>query len=264
MWENYLPTEIHFGVGAFKNAKDLFERFEAKKIFLVTGKHAMKKTGHTDELIEMLKPAEVTLFDEVEANPLLETGQKGIDILQELKPDLVIGLGGGSAIDAAKAMAITAKHEGSLADYFTGKKDYTHKGYPFVAISSTPGSSSEMTCWSVFTFKGMKNGYGMHLMYPEIAIVDPELTLTLPQYQTGATGFDILSHSIEAFWSKNATPVSDANALRAIELVFNHLPKAANNLDDINGMTLMSANKCLWPVFLLPWLSRKQLPLQCT
>jgi alcohol dehydrogenase len=164
---------------------------------------------------------DVTLYTEVVPEPPLETGEKLVTFTREGKFELVIGVGGGSAMDLAKLAAVLASHEGPAADYLnlSGSKQIEHKGLPKILIPTTSGTGSEVTNISVLSLESTKDVVTHDHLLADVAIVDPELTVSVPPKVTAATGIDALTHAVEAYLSVNASPTSDGLALQAIRLI---------------------------------------------
>ncbi|WP_113928742.1 iron-containing alcohol dehydrogenase [Bacillus sp. P14.5] len=164
---------------------------------------------------------DVTLYTEVVPEPPLETGEKLVSFTREGKFELVIGVGGGSAMDLAKLAAVMAAHEGPAADYLnlSGTKQVEHKGLPKILIPTTSGTGSEVTNISVLSLESTKDVVTHDYLLADVAIVDPELTVSVPPKVTAATGIDALTHAVEAYVSVNASPTSDGLALQAIRLI---------------------------------------------
>jgi len=232
-WGYYMPTKIVFGSGVISKLKDIVDRIHPTMILLVTGKNAMQRFGIIDKIKKLLKSYNTIIYNKVEPNPGITTIKNGIEILKENGCDLVIGLGGGSAIDAAKAIAVLSKNDGEVEDYLYSRRKIVRRGVPIIAIPSTAGTSSEITKFSVITLKNTKKTISHDFMYPNFAIIDPILTLTVPRFITASTGIDAFCHAIEAYWAKNSNPISDIFALRAIQLIFDNLRDCCNNLKDI-------------------------------
>ncbi|MGF2614528.1 iron-containing alcohol dehydrogenase [Rossellomorea vietnamensis] len=164
---------------------------------------------------------DVTLYTDVVPEPPLETGEKLVSFTREGKFELVIGVGGGSAMDLAKLAAVMAAHEGPAADYLnlSGTKQVEHKGLPKILIPTTSGTGSEVTNISVLSLESTKDVVTHDYLLTDVAIVDPELTVSVPPKVTAATGIDALTHAVEAYVSVNASPTSDGLALQAIRLI---------------------------------------------
>lgn len=198
------------------------ERFKATNILIVTDPF-LKELGLTDKIEQPLlaKGYATTIYTDIAPEPPLAIGEKLVDFTRKYHFDLVIGLGGGSALDLAKLAAVLAVHDGKVADYLnlTGTKTLEQKGLPKILIPTTSGTGSEVTNISVLSLETTKDVVTHDYLLADIAIVDPELTISLPPKVTAATGVDALTHAIEAYVSVNANEVTDALALQAIRLI---------------------------------------------
>jgi len=209
------------------------------------GKGSMKTTGVLDQVISYLKEAgiESTVFDGVESDPSIETVYRGTEKMKEFAPDLIIGLGGCSAIDAAKAMWVFYEYPNlkfnDIKDPFTIPE--LRKKAKFIAIPSTSGTGTEVTCVAVITDNqtGIKYPLASYEITPDIAIVDPEICKTMPPNVTADTGMDALSHSFEAYVSTMASEYTDLFAMQSIKMIFEWLPIAYANGENIEARTKM-------------------------
>jgi alcohol dehydrogenase class IV len=228
------PTCIIFGRGVIKElGKELSSL--GKKALLVTGRSSMRKTGILDRVTEIIKREgiSVDLFDRVEHDPCLETVNQGVKAAREKNSDIVIGLGGGSAMDAGKAIASLVKQSGTIWEYHAGKK-IEREGLPFVAIPTTAGTGAEITNNSVLTDKKktIKKSIRSPYMIARVTLVDPELTLFLPSQVTAYTGMDAFTQALESYVTRTSNPITDILALQAIEIIFQNLPQAVANGKD--------------------------------
>ncbi|WKT75137.1 iron-containing alcohol dehydrogenase [Lysinibacillus fusiformis] len=198
------------------------ERFKATNILIVTDPF-LKELGLTDKVQQPLlsKGYATTIYTDIAPEPPLAIGEKLVNFTRKHQFDLVIGLGGGSALDLAKLAAVLAVHDGKVADYLnlTGTKALEQKGLPKILIPTTSGTGSEVTNISVLSLDTTKDVVTHDYLLADSAIVDPELTISLPPKVTAATGVDALTHAIEAYVSVNANEVTDALALQAIRLI---------------------------------------------
>ena len=235
-WSYYIPTKIIFGINTFDDIKQTIDNFSPKNILLVTGRNSMQKLGITDKIKNLLKGYKIILFNEVEPNPSIQTVERGLKFCQDNKCDLIIGIGGGSALDVGKTIAILIKNKGDVKDYLYHKKTIKKKGLPFIAIPTTAGTASEISKYSIITDreKPTKRGLLHDFMHPDVAIIDPLLTESMPRDITASTGMDALAHAVESYWSINAQPITEMFALKSIELVYENLVAVCNNLHDIN------------------------------
>ncbi|MBR1804399.1 MAG: iron-containing alcohol dehydrogenase [Muribaculaceae bacterium] len=208
----------------------------------------MKSHGYLDVLLAGLKRAGVaaTIFDKAMPNPINEHVMEGTQVCVSQGCDFVIGMGGGSSIDTAKAIAITAAMGGNFWDYVQGGtgggKPITH-ALPIVAIPSTAGTGTEIDLWGVITNEKTqeKMGFGSPHIYPQLAIVDPELMLTVPPMLTAYQGFDAFFHAAEGYISQAHSPISDLYALEAIRLLYKYLPVAV-----ADGNNMWARIKVAW------------------
>lgn len=244
MWEHYLPTRIIFGQGRVKEAGKEAKQLGTRAL-LVTGKASMKRLGVTDMVKESLvgEGLEITIYDEVESNPYTRTIDRGCEIAKNEGCVLIVGLGGGSALDAAKAISIVAAHGGKIWDYVG--KTIPGPGLPLMAIPTTAGTGSEVTPWTIFTNAELrwKAGVGSSDTIPKVAIIDPDLMSLMPSDLTASSGVDALTHAIEAYTSSICNYLSDQFALKSIELAARYLVRAVRNKDDVEafaGMGLAS------------------------
>ncbi|NLL71837.1 MAG: iron-containing alcohol dehydrogenase [Epulopiscium sp.] len=236
-----VPKDIVFGKGTLEYLSTL----KGKKAILVTGGRSMKRFGFLDQAKAYLEKAgmEVTIFDGVEPNPSVETVEKGAKAMQDFEPDWIVAIGGGSALDAAKIMwAFYEYPELKFEDIIEPSSMPTlRKKAKFVAIPSTSGTASEITAFSVITDTKAHIKYPIvsYEITPDVAILDPELPAKMPPHITANTGMDVLAHAIEAWVSTTASNYTDALALRAIQLVFEHLPIAVSNGEDLDAREAM-------------------------
>jgi alcohol dehydrogenase len=237
----YVPTRTLFGAGQLNNLHA--QKMPGKKAMIVisNGKSA-KATGYLARTEEQLKLAgvETVVFDKVEANPLRSTVMAGGAFAKENDCDLIVALGGGSCMDAAKAIAVMATNEGDYWDYIpsgSGKgMPVKNSPLPIIAITTTAGTGSETDPGTVITNeeKSEKTGFMHEELFPVLAIVDPELMLTVPPTFTAYQGFDALFHSVEGYVSNGVNLMSDMYAITAIENIAKNLAKTVkngNNLD---------------------------------
>jgi alcohol dehydrogenase len=226
----HVPTKIIFGPGAISHVKEICEEFKASHLLLVTDRGIMS-SGIADNILSRVRAIDV--FDEVEQNPKSTTINSGGEIVRTKRPDLIIGLGGGSSMDAAKAIALLATNPGTIEDY-EGKQKYKNPPLPVVAIPTTCGTGSEVTWVAVITHTRRKfkmSIKGPH-MFPAIAVVDPDLLSSLPQPLIASTGMDALTHAMEAYTAKPRTVITDIFARKALQLIFGSLEDAYTDISD--------------------------------
>ncbi len=239
----YVPTRVLFGAGELNNLHT--QRMPGKKAMIVisNGK-STKVNGYLSRTEEQLKLSgvEYVVFDKVEANPLKSTVMAGSAFARENNCDFIVALGGGSCMDASKVMAALVTNDGDCWDYIHGGSgkgmQIEHKPLPVIAITTTAGTGSEVDQWGVVTNdeKNEKIGFGgIDELFPVLAIVDPELMLTVPPKFTAYQGFDALFHSVEGYVSMVVNLMSDMYAITAIENVGQNLAKAVKNGNDLDA-----------------------------
>ncbi|MFS0815684.1 iron-containing alcohol dehydrogenase [Lysinibacillus sp. 1P01SD] len=219
------------------------KKFNAYNILIVTDP-LLKEIGLTDYVEKPLieEGYKTTIYTDIAPEPPLAIGEKLVDFTRKHPFDLVIGVGGGSALDLAKLAAVLATHDGKVADYLnlTGTKTVENKGLPKILIPTTSGTGSEVTNISVLSLDTTKDVVTHDYLLADVAIVDPALTISLPAKVTAATGVDALTHAIEAYVSVNANAVTDALALQAIRLISQSIRTAVHNGQDKQARTDMS------------------------
>lgn len=244
MSEKITFTPISYtGWDSLSHLLDEVNRFNVNKILVVTDPF-LKDIGLTNKVVEPLENAgyQAEVYTDVVPEPPLAIGEKLVAYTRDNEFDMVIGIGGGSALDLTKLAGVLASHEGNVADYLnlTGTKKVTKKGLPTILIPTTSGTGSEVTNISVLSLETTKDVVTHDYLLADVAIVDPALTISLPPKVTAATGVDALTHAVEAYISKKASPVSDALALQAIRLISNAIRTAVSNGEDKQARTDMS------------------------
>ena len=240
-----LPRDIYYG----KDSLEVLKTVKGKKAILVIGGGSMKRAGFVDKIIGYLKEAgiETKLFEGVEPDPSVETVMKGAAAMREFEPDLIVALGGGSPIDAAKAMWVFYEYPDTTFEEIIQPFSFPElrKKAKFIAISSTSGTATEVTAFSVITdyAKGIKYPLADFNITPDIAIVDPALVATLPPHLVAHTGMDALTHAIEAYVSTLNSPFTDPLAIKAIQMVNEHLIKSFSG--DMSSREEMHYAQCL-------------------
>ncbi len=231
---HYIPTDIRFGAGRLNDLATLKLPGRKALIVISSGK-SMRANGYLERVAELLKKNGVdsVVFDKILPNPVKAHVMEGAALAKESKCDFVIGLGGGSSIDSAKAIAVMANNPGDYWDYVAGGSGKAlpvpNPALPIVAITTTAGTGTEADPWTVITNGEEKIGFGYAETFPAISIVDPELMLSVPPALTAYQGFDALFHSMEGYLANIATPVSDVYALKSIALVAKYLPVAVKD-----------------------------------
>lgn len=240
-----LPRDVYHGKGCLEELKNI----KGTKAIVVVGGGSMKRFGFLDKAVCLLQEAgmEVKLFEGVEPDPSVETVMKGAEVMREFQPDVIVAMGGGSPIDAAKAMWTFYEYpETTFEDLIIPFNFPTlRQKAKFVAIPSTSGTATEVTAFSVITNyqTGVKYPLADFNITPDIAIVDPEIAETMPPKLVAHTGMDALTHAIEAYVSTLNGPFTDPLALKAIEMVFDYLPDSYNG--DMGAREQMHYAQCL-------------------
>jgi alcohol dehydrogenase len=226
-----VPTDIHFGQGMLRSLPELVRGQGGKRAFLVTDP-GIRTCGILAQVERLLTEAgiESTTYDRVRPDSGSDLIAEALVELKASAADVVVGIGGGSSLDTSKALAALATNPGSALDY-VGLHKVKIRPLPLIAIPTTAGTGSEVTLWSVFTdhTRNQKVAIGGVLMYPAVALCDPELTIDLPAPLTAATGMDALGHAIECYTNNACQPISGALALQAIELIGRHLRSSVLN-----------------------------------
>jgi 1,3-propanediol dehydrogenase/alcohol dehydrogenase len=243
---NYLmPSKILFGNNSLMDIGNESVGL-GKRALLVTGKNSARKYGYTLRVVESLKEKniETKVFEEIESNPSAKTINKGGELAKREGCDFIIGLGGGSALDAAKGIAAAVSENKSVWDFVEGTK-IGKEILPIVAIPTTAGTGSEATPYAVISNKDIKrkDAFVSQYIFPKLTILDPLLTVSLSPYYTASSGIDTLSHAIEAYTSVFANPISELFAIKAIELVAKNLRTAfSNGLDIVARSNMLLAS----------------------
>jgi alcohol dehydrogenase len=235
------PTRILFGVNIVKQLADLASELGGRRVFLVADP-GLHQAGIIKQTTAILEKAEIpyTLYDKVTPEPGLKLADQGVKLAQKNKTDCVVGLGGGSALDIAKAVSILLTNGGKAEDYL-GLGKIKRPGVPKIMIPTTAGTGAEVTFTAVFINEKTKSKGGMNgdPLYPDAAILDPALTLSLPPHVTAATGIDAFTHALEAYVSTGAHAISDIYALEAIGLISNNLGAAYANGSNLEARSAM-------------------------
>lgn len=229
----FSPTEIRFGEGCLHTLAEAVAPLGAAPL-IVCGRSSARATGLLDQITALLPSARI--FEGVQENPgtaICET--IAAECLAQNR-DLIIAVGGGSVLDAAKAAAGLARNPGACADFF-GTDTFTAGALPIVTIPTTAGTGSEVTPYAVLTSEAenTKRTIGGRALFPKLAMLDPTLTVSLPKTYTAWTGLDVLSQAMEGYVSRKATPLTDALALECSRIVYEALPEVVANGDDIEA-----------------------------
>ena len=223
-----LPPVLITGAGASAQVGEEIGKLKVKKALIVTDQ-VLVRLGALDGVKQTLQQSRMpfAVFDAIFTEPTADFVREGRKVYRENRCDFLLAFGGGSAIDTAKAMAVMATNTGSIEDY-QGPGKIPRKGAPLIAVPTTAGTGSEVTPFTIITDteRDVKMLIGSPFLTPDVAIVDPLLTLSMPRSLTAATGIDALTHAIEAYVSVKAQPMSDIFCLSAIELIAGNLKQA--------------------------------------
>ncbi|MFT4145414.1 MAG: iron-containing alcohol dehydrogenase family protein [Mobilitalea sp.] len=221
----FMPTRVSYYAGASKHAADFIEGSSV----LIISDPFLYKTGVAEAIGSSMSGKKVTYYNEIEPNPSCESVDKVTAAAREAKADCIVGLGGGSALDVAKIVACLVDADGSIYDYYAGgSKTLSHRKAKLICIPTTAGTGSEVTNVGVYT--NSKAGIKMPMVtdefWADVAIIDPELTYTLPASVTASTGMDAFCHAIEAYWNKQSQPICDMLAMGALKAILENIKTA--------------------------------------
>lgn len=230
-FEFILPTKIRYGTGVVKELGTELQRMQAKKVMVITDK-GLVKAGMVDKIVPFIQGQAIPyiLYDEIEANPKDYNVERAAETARKEAVDAIVAFGGGSPIDAAKAVAVLARQGGRARDY-QGKGKIQADCIPMVTIPTTAGTGSEVTFSSVITDSAEKFKFTIKspAIAAKVALVDPELTLTVPPLITAATGIDALTHAIEGYTANCTEPIAEAVGLYAVEYIAGSIVEAVKN-----------------------------------
>jgi alcohol dehydrogenase len=236
-----VPTDVHFGAGASQSLPKHVRDLGGRKVFLITDP-GVRQCGIADSVAAPLEREgiEFAIYDRVTADSGSTLIGEALDELKTSGATVVIGVGGGSALDTAKAVAALATNPGPPLAY-VGLHKVKNRPLPTIAVPTTAGTGSEVSFWSVFTddSKQLKVAIGGIPLFPTLALCDPDMTSRLPPALTASTGMDALAHAIECYTNKACQPISAALALEAIALIGRHLRGAVSNGDDRRSRSAM-------------------------
>ncbi len=224
----HMPADLRFGRGLADKIGDICKEIGGEKVLVVTGTGSTKRSGLLDRVLDSLKAAGLgaAVFDKVMQNPLTTTVYEGVELAKAEGCGVILGVGGGSIMDAAKAIAFCTVNAGDVSDYIFGKKQGAG-ALPIVLLPTTCGTGSEGNQIAVLTnpeTKDKKALYTMQVM-PRVSVIDPDVMTTMPKSVLSSVGFDAFTHSLEAYTSKKANPITDAQALLGMQLLADDLPK---------------------------------------
>lgn len=241
-WEFNLPVRLEFGPGKRKEIKSFIDDIGGKTGVLVCSK-SFAANGLADEFVKMSGGTLVAVFSDIRPNPTTDNVNACVRILRDTGADFAVALGGGSPMDCCKAACAIARGNDVIQSYHSGGKAINpDEAIPMIAVTTTSGTASEVTNISVLTDlrQNLKNPMNDPAMYPKIAVIDPELTLTVPKQITASTGLDVLSHAVESYWATLNQPICSACSIYSARLVFEWLEKAYNEPDNLQARTKMA------------------------
>ena len=254
-FQYHLPVNLIFGRGRIEQIGKQTALY-GRKALVVTGRGSAKRSGLLDKTLGLLRDAGVdaVVFDQIEQNPLTLTAYQGAHIAIEHECDVVVGLGGGSVMDAAKAIAFLAVNSGDINDYIFGRAS-SDRALPIVLAATTCGTGSEGNGFAVLTNPETKDKKSLrcNAIVAKVSIIDPDLMMTMPKSVLACVGFDALCHNMEAYLSSAGQPLTDGMTLEGIQLLGTYLPRVYENYDDtqawecvawgstLGGMTIHTA-----------------------
>jgi alcohol dehydrogenase class IV len=240
-------TRIIFGFGSLGRLPSMVSAYGCSKALIVTDP-GLIRAGVVEKVKTVLANGGIrhVVFGEVPQDSSTETIGRALELLRSQSCDIVVGLGGGSSMDTAKAVAFSTSNPPPIIQY-AGLNKLKKAGLPVIAIPTTAGTGSEVSYWAAITddATATKRAIGGDLVFPSAALCDPELTITLPAPITAATGMDALAHAIESFTNKSYQPISDALTIRAIELIGKYLVRAVENGTDREARYMMMLGSTL-------------------
>lgn len=233
MWNYTQPVNIKFGAGVLGQLKEIANTMGLERGILVSDPF-FAKNGLADKIMKENEGLLVCMYSDISPNPETTEVDACAQIMRDNKVQFTVALGGGSSMDCAKAASTVCFTEDSIEKYHMTGVVLPKEHLPIIAVPTTAGTGSEVTCVSVLSnhAQGKKGPINNDNFYPAIALIDPELTYTLPKYQTASCGIDVLCHALEGFWSKGHQPICDALALHACRLVFTYLRRAYEDGSD--------------------------------
>ncbi|QGY46790.1 iron-containing alcohol dehydrogenase [Maribellus comscasis] len=239
-------TQILFGRGRVNELGEISKKYGNRALLVTTPANVAGFKEQYVRVINILESAgmKVAHYDGVIPNPTIETISAGAEMAKSFGADVIIGLGGGSSMDSAKAISVEATHEGSSWDYLFYKSPQPdpNKLLPVIAVSTTSGTGSQVTQVAVVTNSELRDKSALYnnILYPQVCIVDPELMLTIPEFVTATTGFDVLCHAFESTINPGTGAYVDLLAWEAISIVVEYLPRVLSDLEDIEAREKMA------------------------
>lgn len=241
-WEFNLPVKLVFGSGKRSDLAKYIDEIGGSRGVLVCG-NSFCKNGVADEFLRLGGGKIVDIFSDIRPNPTTDNVNDCVRLMREVDADFAVALGGGSPMDCCKAACAIVRGDDKIEPYHSlGKPISAKEAIPMIAVTTTSGTASEVTNISVLTDinQNLKQPMNDPAMYPKIAVIDPELTLTVPPQVTASTGLDVLSHAIESYWSTLNQPICSACSIYAARLVFEWLEKAYTEPENLTAREKMA------------------------
>lgn len=241
-WEFNLPVKLVFGSGKRSDLAKYIDEIGGTRGVLVCG-NSFCKNGVADEFLRLGGGKIVEIFSDIRPNPTTDNVNDCVRLMREVDADFAVALGGGSPMDCCKAACAIVRGDDNIEPYHSSLKPISAKeAIPMIAVTTTSGTASEVTNISVLTDinRNLKQPMNDPAMYPKIAVIDPELTLTVPPQVTASTGLDVLSHAIESYWSTLNQPICSACSIYAARLVFEWLEKAYTEPENLTAREKMA------------------------
>ena len=238
----YNPVKISFGADIYLDELQKIIGNQPAKIRLFYGRSAMKEIGAIEKIKRALNECQIREYGDISPNPDIHDIKRASSDGRQEEIDWIIAIGGGSVIDFGKSVAFLSRQQHSIEEFLEKSVDNSNPGVPFIAIPTTSGTGSEVTPWATIWDNQRKKKHSLahEQMFPKYAIIDPQLTLSLPDRITAYTAFDALSHALEAFWSKYSNPVSDLFAVKSISLVMNNFAKLISDLQSLELRSMLA------------------------
>ncbi len=231
----------YFGVGTINELEGVLKSFGSTKVFLFTGKKSFSDSDIGLKINKVLQNFDVFRFSDFSTNPKVEDIERGLEEAKNFSPDVFLAVGGGSVIDMAKSVSILLENTGDIKDFVLGKAQLKGRVVPLIVIPTTSGSGSEATHFAAIGIGDTKYAIAHPTLLPDVVIVDPELTYSLPKKITAETGVDALCQAIESYWSINSTDESKSYAKKSMELSFSNLRHAVLDGDHLARVAMAEA-----------------------
>lgn len=227
-----MPTQVIFGSGSLDQLPETLAGLGERPLIAIGGA-SMRESGVVTRISALLSNFSWTLYEGIPATPNSSAIDSLASTIRQANADVVVGVGGGSVLDTAKVASMLKDSSESVQRYLVGGAQMVEGGIPFVAIPTTAGTGSEVTPWATIWDEEIQRKQSLEhpSMFPKVALVDPDLTMTMPAALAAATGLDALAQAIEAYWSRNAQPASDAYALAAVRNVMGNLRSSCQQVD---------------------------------